>query len=1406
MPRHTLARFTYAAGLGLLAACSGSDAGNAPPPVAPPIEQLVVRIDPKADSLLLGASRTYTASVATVAGVPRSATVDFLSLDPAIATVSNGTVTAVALGQARIVARAGAAADTAALRVYAPTIELRLVPSAVAATLGDTIQFEATIVSGNGENSQVSAATWELSDSSAATVVRAGAITTTAEGALTVVARVGETMASASVTVKAAPVSSIAIVPSNLSLAVGGRGQLVAEQRDSRGRLLSGRDVVWSSSRPEIASVDASGLVTAVAKGGAIVSARAAGGRMASVAVNVTGAAATAVSIVLPNDSLGTGRSMQATAIPVDASGAPILGRPMAWQSSNPSVATVNSGGLIAGITSGQSTISVITDGRIASQRVTVAVPAPHTVMLTPATAVLFTGSATTFGAAVLDQFGTALDGRTINWSSSNPAIASVNSNGQVSAVAAGTVTIRAANAALSSTASVTVQNVPVASVTLAPLAPSLERGTTVALFVTAKDAAGNTLPNRPVSWTSSAPAVATVSSSGVVSGVGAGSATISATVEGHNVQTTATVTEPPPPPISYVTVTLNSTVLTVGQGTSAVARAYDVNGDLVASPISWSSSNPATAAVNASGTVQALSAGSTTIRALAGAIEGLASVTVEPTVLPVAQVLLSAASTALMVGDSTPVSVELRDAQGGVLTGRTVSFSTTSSLVAVVTAGGYVRGTGSGAATVSASSEGKTATLAFTITSAAPPPPPPPPPPPAPVATVTVTLAASSLTVGQGTQGSATLQDAAGTVLTGRTIAWSSSNTSVATVNQSGYVTAVGAGSASISAQSEGKSGNASLAAVAAPAVVKTVTVTLNPTSVLVGATSQATAVARDSAGAVITGRAVTWSVSAGASNASIGGGTSATATATGTAAGSASVAASVDGISGSATLTVTAPPPPPPPPPLPPTAIQLPALPTLINFSYPSVTGRSLVVKAGDNLQTVLNSAVRGDEIVIDAGATFTGNFTLPAKAGTAANGWILIRSSRSAQLPPQGTRVTPTSASLMPKIITPNTMPALKTAAGTSGWWISGVEFSLVQMTHINYGLVAFGDGSPQNTLASVPHDLVLERSYVHGLATSAVSRCVTLNSGRTAVQDSYLFDCHLKGFDSQAILGWNGPGPFKIVNNTLAGAGENIMFGGADPSIPGLIPSDIEVRRNYIYTPASWKGVWTKKNIFELKNAQRVLVAENVLEGSWLDGQTGEAFVLKVSNQSGSCTWCSTLDVTIRNNIVRNAGAGFAIMGQQGGSPHTVGQLLNRLLIEQNVVENINTGFYTGAARLITIMQDAQNVTIRHNTMTAPGSLAQYLNLSSNPAATNFAFQNNIMTHGNYGFFSSWYQVGENNLKGFKGTIAFQNVVMIGAQRSGYPNGQFVSSLAAAQATGFGANSAAVNAATQGVVIP
>ena len=99
-------------------------------------------------------------------------------------------------------------------------------------------------------------------------------------------------------------------------------------------------------------------------------------------------------------------------------------------------------------------------------------------------------------------------------------------------------------------------------------------------------------------------------------------------------------------------------------------------------------------------------------------------------------------------------------------------------------------------------------------------------------------------------------------------------------------------------------------------------------------------------------------------------------------------------------------------------------------------------------------------------------------------------------------------------------------------------------------------------------------MIDRSYIHGFQTQEVQRGISLNSSDTSITNSYISDVHGKGYDTQAICGWNGPGRYKIINNYLEGAGENVMFGGATPAIPGLVPTDIEVRNNYFYKPLSW----------------------------------------------------------------------------------------------------------------------------------------------------------------------------------------------------------------------------------------
>src|SRR5205823_4255769 len=160
------------------------------------------------------------------------------------------------------------------------------------------------------------------------------------------------------------------------------------------------------------------------------------------------------------------------------------------------------------------------------------------------------------------------------------------------------------------------------------------------------------------------------------------------------------------------------------------------------------------------------------------------------------------------------------------------------------------------------------------------------------------------------------------------------------------------------------------------------------------------------------------------------------------------------------------------------------------------------------------------------------------------------------------------------------------------------------------------------------SSLPHS---------GTRVTPAHATVAPNGKSLAVIDSYLADFKEVGADSQAVLGVNGPGPFKIVNNHLESAGENVMFGGGDPAIHDLVPSDIEIRHNYFFKPLSWrKGdpsyagtQWSIKNLFELKNARRVLVEGNILENIWLADQAGFALQLTVRNQYGRAPW-STIE--------------------------------------------------------------------------------------------------------------------------------------------------------------------------------
>ena len=467
-----------------------------------------------------------------------------------------------------------------------------------------------------------------------------------------------------------------------------------------------------------------------------------------------------------------------------------------------------------------------------------------------------------------------------------------------------------------------------------------------------------------------------------------------------------------------------------------------------------------------------------------------------------------------------------------------------------------------------------------------------------------------------------------------------------------------------------------------------------------------------------------------------------------------------------------------------------QSPELPRVVlDTTYASPGGRQTSVPAGGDLQAALNAAQPGDTIILQAGATYTGNFTLPVKSGTA---WIYVQSSALSSLPAPGTRVAPAQSSLMPKIVSPNTAPAISTAAGAHNFRFAGIEITTTwaSTNGTNYVLVQLEAPGGNTTLSQVPTDLVFDRCYVHGTPTGNVRRAILMNSARTAVVDSYLADLHEVGADSQAVASWNGPGPFKIVNNYLEGAGENVMFGGVDPAIPNLVPSDIEIRRNYLFKPLSWMagsgsfaGIhWSVKNLFELKNAQRVLVDGNVLENNWADSQNGYGILFTPRNQEGTAPWSVVRDVTFTNNILRHSGGGVNAMGADYNYPS---QPTQRILIQNNLFDDISTTTWNGTGTFFQLLDGGSDIVIDHNTVLQGGNMITATYSSALIPAASFVFTNNIVPYNQYGVFGDYgVGIGMTAINAYFPGSSFVRNAIVGGPASNFPAGNYLPSALAA----------------------
>jgi len=437
----------------------------------------------------------------------------------------------------------------------------------------------------------------------------------------------------------------------------------------------------------------------------------------------------------------------------------------------------------------------------------------------------------------------------------------------------------------------------------------------------------------------------------------------------------------------------------------------------------------------------------------------------------------------------------------------------------------------------------------------------------------------------------------------------------------------------------------------------------------------------------------------------------------------------------------------------------------------------GSVINVNAGGDLQAALNNAHCGDTIHLQAGATFTGRFIVPAK-NCDNNHWIIIRtSSPDSALPAEGQRATPCYAGVASLPGRPqyscsnpkNVMAKVQNqaqgdgpfqfATGANYYRFIGLEITRPAGTPGSARLIS-GQGTTDH--------LVVDRSWLHGLAQDETQDGVGLN-GMTyaAVVDSYLNDFHCVSrtgvcVDSHAVAGGTGDtqdGPFKIQNNFLEASGEAVMFGGGASN---FTPTDIEILNNHFWKPFQWmKGSpnfvggptgnpFIVKNHLELKNAIRVLVEANLMENSWGGfSQTGNGILLTPKNQhtirgTNVCPLCQVTDVTIRYVRISHAGGGLqlatALSGNgTGGAAALAG---TRWSIHDVVLDDLSSKYVGGGSAFEILNGWPKNplntVTISH--VTAFPDPNSHLMIMGNYVATapmyGLVFTNNLVMTGRF----------------------------------------------------------------------
>ena len=428
---------------------------------------------------------------------------------------------------------------------------------------------------------------------------------------------------------------------------------------------------------------------------------------------------------------------------------------------------------------------------------------------------------------------------------------------------------------------------------------------------------------------------------------------------------------------------------------------------------------------------------------------------------------------------------------------------------------------------------------------------------------------------------------------------------------------------------------------------------------------------------------------------------------------------------------------------------------------YAYAGCPDGVCLVPAGGDLQAALNLASCGDTIKLQDGASWRGPFTLPSK-NPCTTYTTLTRQGAQPEIfnvipacyqqgpsfAAEQARKAACFAALKaayetnaPKLYTDEAAARqgigvpLGTAFDADYWRVTGIEIhstSAIQDPPV-YALVTVGlsdpSGSNVTSASQLPNHIVFDRVSLHGNRSGSLVRAILGNGDHIQMINSLCYDVHYSN-DSQCFMAYNGNGPFLIENNYLSAAGENILFGGADPTIPGLIPSDIIQTRNYMTKEWEWwqdaakvgytfgGTAWSTKNVTECKNCQRNAIYGNVIENSWAQNQNGGLILFQSVKDGPACTWCTVRDIQVFNNVIRNGGDALSVGGKGCGSLGCAVMARN-ISFHNNLAYNLALKFgpsgTSGASGFVLISGSSQGgdaaldgITIDHNTFDVEGT--------------------------------------------------------------------------------------------------